>query len=312
MESLQSFFPYCKANDNFWMKYSMATDGASMHTFLERAGGSKYSVLAIETADGEVFGAFTTESWRKARGAFGGGETFLWRLRNPRRRSLDRDCANTYSASCACCSSFCDIEENKEDKDDIIEENSCRHLRKSSTSTDPATKTINQCKDSFLSSSPPLVSRMHSVGMDNIVRMESEIDVFPYSGDNDFIQICSQDTIAIGGNDGSDDDVIKSNDSVPNYDSDHYHPRRNGNKTISTSSSSSSSDYGLCIHNDMQRGRTSSCATFRSPPLSKRHADGSTFEIMNLELWTLTPCTNEKDAGQLEKELLFMEKQRIN
>jgi len=65
MESLQSFFPFSKAEDNFWLRYSMVRDGGSIQTFLERAGRSKHSILAIETTDGEVFGAFTAEPWRK-------------------------------------------------------------------------------------------------------------------------------------------------------------------------------------------------------------------------------------------------------
>jgi len=36
--------------------------------------------------------------------------------------------------------------------------------------------------------------------------------------------------------------------------------------------------------------------------------NGKTFEIMNLELWTLTPCDRLEDAEKLEIGKLFLEK----
>jgi len=53
MESLQSFFPTSISQDNFWMKYSMVRDGSSLHSLMQNARGAKYSILAIETTDGE-------------------------------------------------------------------------------------------------------------------------------------------------------------------------------------------------------------------------------------------------------------------
>jgi hypothetical protein len=58
MESLQAFLPLTESGDNFWMKYSLVKHGASYFTFLQHARGARYSILAIETVDGEVFGAF--------------------------------------------------------------------------------------------------------------------------------------------------------------------------------------------------------------------------------------------------------------
>jgi TLD len=84
MESLQEYLPHCKRGESYWLKYSLVRDGASMLTFLQHARGAAYSLLAIETLDGEVFGAFTTEPWRKNWNMYGGKESFLWKAKHPR------------------------------------------------------------------------------------------------------------------------------------------------------------------------------------------------------------------------------------
>ena len=92
MESLQLHLPLTKQGENFWLKYSLVRDGASSQTFLQRIQGSKYILLVIETVDGEVFGAFTSEPWKMQHKCFGNnGESFVWRLKSP--KSLERKCA---------------------------------------------------------------------------------------------------------------------------------------------------------------------------------------------------------------------------
>ncbi len=58
--------------------------------------------------------------------------------------------------------------------------------------------------------------------------------------------------------------------------------------------------FGLTIDEDLLQGTSSPCLTFGCPSLSNVHADGSRFEIMNLELWTLTPYHTVQDAEKLE------------
>jgi hypothetical protein len=217
MESLQNFAPGSKAGENYWMKYSLVRDGASLHTFLQYARGTKYSILAIETVDGEVFGAFTGEPWRKNWNYFGSQESFLWKMRHSRKEK-----------------------------------------------------------------SHSIIDQAHT---------ESEIDVFPFTGENTCIQLCTHDKIAVGGGAG-----------VPTFESDSPH------------SSSSVKDhewgFGLTINSDMLTGTSSPCATFGSPSLSNEHSDGSVFEIINLELWTLTPCMTLEEAEKLELGKLFLEQNR--
>jgi hypothetical protein len=186
-----------------------------LHTFLQYARGTKYSILAIETVDGEVFGAFTGEPWRKNWNYFGSGESFLWRMRHSR----------------------------KEKSHSIIDQ----------------------------------------------AHLESEIDVFPYTGENDCIQLCTHDKIAVGGGAGS-----------PKFEKDSQNSLVKDHEW----------GFGLTVQSDMLTGTSSPCATFGSPALSNEHPDGSVFEIINLELWTLTPCYGLEEAEKLELGKLFLEQHR--
>ena len=219
MESLQAFLPVEKSSDNFWMKYSMVRDGASLYSFLQRARGSKYSILAIETVEGEVFGAFTAEAWRKSWNYFGNGETFLWKMRHSRREK-------------------------------------CHSI----------------------------IDQAH---------MESEIDVYPYIGVNNCIQLCTSDKIAIGGGTYESSPALDGSNPVHSEVQERYKAHEWG--------------FGLTIESDFLHGTTSPCLTFGCPSLSALHSNGSIFEIMNIELWTLTPCFRVEDAEKLELGKLFLE-----
>ena len=210
MESLQAFLPYSKSGENFMLKYSLVRDGASFHTFLKRARGCPYSILAMETLDGEVLGCFTAQAWRKNWNYFGTGESFLWRMRRSR-------------------------------------------LEKTHDLLDQA-------------------------------QLESEIDVFPFTGENRMLQLCTHDRIAVGG--GTPNGEKKSDDDPEAH---HW-------------------GFGLAIQSDLLSASSSPCVTFGSPSLSKKHPDGSLFEIVNMELWTLTPCLTVDEAEKLELGKLFLER----
>jgi hypothetical protein len=55
-------------------------------------------------------------------------------------------------------------------------------------------------------------------------------------------------------------------------------------------------------------GTSSPCATFSSPSLSNSHSDGSRFEVLNLEVWALTPCLNVEEAEIMECHATFLER----
>eukprot|EP00934_Nitzschia_sp_Nitz4_P002861 Nitzschia sp. Nitz4//scaffold225_size51843//40233//43241//NITZ4_006903-RA/size51843-snap-gene-0.6-mRNA-1//1//CDS//3329542699//2851//frame0 len=218
MESLQAFMPYAVSEQNFHLKYSMVRDGASLPAFLKRARGVQYSILALETVDGEVFGSFTAQPWRKNWNYFGTGESFLWRMRHSR------------------------------------------------------------------------LERTH--GVLEQAHMESEIDVYPFTGENRLIQLCTHNRIGVGGGTPSEKKLEQDDYAVGEP----------------TSVAAHEWGFGLAIDSDFMTGTSSPCVTFGSPSLSTKHSDGSVFEIVNLELWTMTPCYTLAEAEKLELGKLFLER----
>ena len=164
---------------------------------------SSYTILAVETLDGEVFGAFTAKPWHITWKYYGTPESFLWRLRK-RRKSNARE--------------------------------------------------------------RPL--------------SDGDFEVFRFAGNNKNIQLCHIDRIAVGG--GSPDDVSTVSEELSNVKMTEW-------------------GFGLSFGKDLQQGTSSPCMTFNSPSLSKYHADGSRFEVSNMEFWTLTPCISVDEARRMEK-----------
>ncbi len=219
MESLQAFLPPTKSGENFFIKYSMIRDGASLQTLLKRARGIQYSILAVETIDGEVFGSFTGQAWRKSWNYFGTGESFLWRM---------------------------------------------RHSRLDGTN-----------------------------GILDQAQKESEIDVYPYTGENDFIQLCTHDRIAVGGGMPEEVDSAEKKTQTEPFSNplvDHDHDW----------------GLGLALRSDLLQGSSSPCLTFGSPSLYKSKPSGERFEVVNVELWAMTPCATEEEAEKLELGKLFL------
>jgi TLD len=94
------------------------------------------------------------------------------------------------------------------------------------------------------------------------------VDVYPYTGANNYIQFCTQDRIAVGGGSPS------SEDDAPT-------------KSVLSSHKHHEWGFGLSLSSDLLTGTSSPCITFGSPSLSTVHKDGSVFEIINMELWTV-------------------------
>ena len=219
MESLQNFLPPQIAETNFWLKYSLVRDGASLQSLLQTIRGTRYAIIAIETVEGEVFGSFTSTPWRRNWNYFGSGECFLWRMRRSRSEK------------------------------------------------DAQTSVLDQAK------------------------LESELDVFYWTGQNELVQYCTHDIIAIGG--GS---IPSGEDTRDDQDEQRKLPPM-----------SDRGGFGLAIDSELLRGTSSPCGTFSSPPLSKLHPNGSPFEVLNVEVWTLSPCNTVAEAENLEMTSLFLE-----
>ena len=195
-------------------------------------------MLAVETLEGEVFGAFVGHEWRTNWGYYGSTkESFLWRLKHGRN-----EIANSRSEK---------------------------------------------------------------------VLMDSDLDVYKYSGTNRFVQLCKPDKIAIGGGSPNDPHGKKLLKKLKEESETTNAPpssqlEASSSSALPATSPSSSQDYGfgLIFEQDLLQGASSPCLTFRSPSLSKKHPRGSKFEILNIEVWTFSPCLNEAEAERVERGML--------
>lgn len=61
MEALHKHLPMGCAQDNFFLKYSLVRNGASLHALESLIVMSKNTFVAIETLEGDVFGCFMTK-----------------------------------------------------------------------------------------------------------------------------------------------------------------------------------------------------------------------------------------------------------
>jgi hypothetical protein len=112
----------------------------------------------------------------------------------------------------------------------------------------------------------------------------SEMEVYPFTGHDDMVQMCTGSAIAVGGGDWGRDGS----------------PYKGEPKGI-----------GFLLDGDLGGGETSSCATFASPRLCQRTETGTEFEIQNVEVWTITPCSTIDEAQSLELRKMFVEENRM-
>lgn len=220
MDSLLNFVPEHLANDNFWLKFSLVRDGASLDILKRYCRAATHTVLAIETTNGEVFGAFTSAPWRLSNKYFGTGEAFLWRMRHGR---------NT-----------------------------------------PVHSLFEQAQ------------------------LESEIDIFPYNGSNDYIQLCTSDKLALGGG----NTVLKREESSIHEDEPLDAPAVFLEDNIY--------GFGLALDKNLLHGTTSPSATFGNSNLINGTGSGETFDVMNLEVWGFTSAQTEKGAERSEMSMFFV------
>ena len=220
MDSLLNFVPESLADQNFWLRFSLVRDGANLEILKRYVRAAPNTILAIETSNGDVFGAFTSSPWRQSPSYFGSGQAFLWKMR--------------YNRMTPCHSLF---------------------------------------------------EQAH---------LESEIDVFFYSGLNDYVQLCTAGKIAVGGGEldttgkeehGND---VAAAPYVYLEEGEHY-------------------GFGIAIADDLLHGTSSPCATFRNPCLVNHSSRGEVFEIVNLEVWSFTPCESVDAAERLEMTKFFVQ-----
>jgi hypothetical protein len=213
MDRFQPYLPDSKRGASFWLKYSLVRDGSSLVSLLQNIRCSSYSLLAMETIDGEVFGGFFSNAWTvQSDKYFVTGESSLWKMKQ-------RRCVNIGGGN-------------------------------------------NNTNNGGLNDSFGTLSKQ--------VEDEAEIEVFKSKSYycNDFYQICTHNKIIAGGGGSSYPQDFGNGLGI-------YSPEDIG--------------FGLIFENgSLMEGSSSASLTYRSPPLSDIHKDGSKFELVNLEVWGFT------------------------
>jgi hypothetical protein len=256
MRQLQRSFPASKRGDSFWLQYSLVRDGASLDTLLDRVvGHSRHSVLAIETVGGEVFGAFLAHPWQRSADWYGGGESFLWTTTIEASPTATRTATPPSKTTTGGGGVSPPTEPMTElgvrRRRTVPLENLAEAGTEEEDVADATTASSGRHESG--------AGGTDSAGPDGRRRERRRLEVFPYSFvENPYIQLCRWDRLVLGGGTGDEEDC--------------HH------------------GFGLALDGDLMSGRTHPCRTFHSPSLSRRHADGSPFEIRNVEVWNLTPC----------------------
>mmetsp|Transcript_34323 Transcript_34323/g.38429 ORF Transcript_34323/g.38429 Transcript_34323/m.38429 type:complete len:936 (-) Transcript_34323:72-2879(-) len=108
------------------------------------------------------------------------------------------------------------------------------------------------------------------------------IDVYPWTGKNEFCQLFDNDNIACGGG------IVDAGDG-----------------------------FGIILNSDLLSGSSSSCITYGNPSLvtldgEQLSHDGNQFEVANIEVWALTPYMFVADAEKSENSLKFLRDNSFN
>ena len=64
--------------------------------------------------------------------------------------------------------------------------------------------------------------------------------------------------------------------------------------------------FGLALDENLLHGTSSPCATFGNYSLVNCSDSGETFDVMNLEIWTLTSSQTEREAERAEMSMFFV------
>jgi len=228
MKCLREYLPYALREENFWLKYSLVRDGASLDTMFSALRHSQRTILAIETSEGDVLGSFTSTPWRNnGNNFYGSCEAFVWMLRKQRKHSDgDVNCAS----------------------------------------------------------------------LDEYILRESSLEVFPWDHKgNRNVQLSNTKRLYVGG--GHPEDEVM--DNIEQF-------RKSG-----TVNATAKEHWGMSIalDKDLLHGTSTKCATFGGSCAligSARNDGSSVFEVMNMEVWALTPCMTEELAEELELGRTFV------
>jgi hypothetical protein len=116
-------------------------------------------------------------------------------------------------------------------------------------------------------------------------QLESEIDVYFLMDSQSRAQCLQSDMIAVG---EGEMEMLEEED-IDETDSEDGETK-------------GAIDYGFAIalRDDLLSGTTSKCSSYKSPCLVDTSSNGESFDALNLELWTFTPCFSLDSAEKLE------------
>ena len=131
------------------------------------------------------------------------------------------------------------------------------------------------------------------------ILMESKMDIFPFTSQNNKVQSSTTTGIALGYG-----EVLIEEEKMMEV-------KQNDIDETKKSVANNTNHYGHAIKLDksMTSGSTSSSETFGSPCLIERESRGKIFEVANVELWSLTPHDTVEEADQAEMKILFLEEE---
>ena len=90
MEGIRECLPTSVAGANFWLKFSSDQERGTLPELLPKIQHSSYTIIGVETTQGDLFGAFCSSPWRTNSEWFGSKEAFLWKLKKSRHGGAKR------------------------------------------------------------------------------------------------------------------------------------------------------------------------------------------------------------------------------
>jgi hypothetical protein len=123
-------------------------------------------------------------------------------------------------------------------------------------------------------------------------QLETEIDVYFLLEDGQRPQVCTHDMLGVG------------QGFLRKYDE--YGEVINA---MEEEKDEQGKNYGFAIalNDDLLSGTSSKCLSYKSPCLVNVNSNGEPFDVLNLELWTFTPCFCIDTAEQLEMTQFFVQ-----
>eukprot|EP00934_Nitzschia_sp_Nitz4_P001821 Nitzschia sp. Nitz4//scaffold20_size174350//59211//60872//NITZ4_002092-RA/size174350-processed-gene-0.19-mRNA-1//1//CDS//3329541779//1821//frame0 len=120
-------------------------------------------------------------------------------------------------------------------------------------------------------------------------QMESEIDVYFLLDDSYLPQVCTHELLGVGEGELDQDGAPTGVDEIP-----------------STKHEMKNFGFAIALEEDLLAGTTSKCQSYQNPCLVDPDSTGEPFEVLNLELWTFTPCFSLDSAEKLEMTQFFV------